>query len=285
MRNRGEKAKGKAAGRCIFCDGFGMSKEHIWSDWISESGLLPRAKEHQQFLMDLDMMTPDVVALQPKMVPAKQGPLIQKKIRKVCRTCNNTWMGAIVDEARPAAAMLIRQKEFDVIPEIQRRLSSWIALATIMAEYTHEGSRSISNEDRMGIFISGELSENWRILIGRHDAADWLPHRYRHFGGKLGLVNRQTHARPSGPSGALQVSTYTLGPLAVRAFTSEHREMIDHHDATAPCQMKQIWPTTRTFQWPADDILHSTDMMHLSDEFTYLGFVGQDGPVPRKSYE
>lgn len=274
MSNRGEKAKGQAAGRCIFCDGFGMSKEHIWSDWLSDSGILPRANEHQQFLLTLDMTSPDVVGLHPKMAPKKQGPLIQKKIRKVCQSCNSTWMSGIVEQARPAAEALIREQEFVITPDAQERLSLWIALATIMGEYTHEGSRSISDEERKSLFVSGKLSKYWRILIGRHDATDWLPHRYRHFGGMLGLADSKTRVRLSGPIGTMQVSTYTLGPLAIRAFTCEQPDLLDYHDATAPHQLVQIWPTTEAILWPVEEVIISAEMSQLADDFIYMGMSG-----------
>jgi len=37
----------KPHGRCIFCGGTGLSKEHIWSDWLS--GLIPRNDEHGEY--------------------------------------------------------------------------------------------------------------------------------------------------------------------------------------------------------------------------------------------
>ena len=82
--------KDKTPGRCAFCGATGMSKEHIWSDWLKE--VLPPTSSHHSQTRTTTAFVGNVALLIPSMPTQHRGAVTQRKIRKFCDICNNGWM-------------------------------------------------------------------------------------------------------------------------------------------------------------------------------------------------
>jgi hypothetical protein len=92
------KKKQKPPGKCIFCGRTGLSKEHIWSDWLKT--LIARRDMHAQGseAFEFDRTTNEFRVTRPMTTESKQGCMTQRKIRKVCEShCNNGWMSRAVE--------------------------------------------------------------------------------------------------------------------------------------------------------------------------------------------
>src|SRR5437016_6546602 len=96
----------KVPGRCVFCDGTGLTKEHIWSDWLKD--VIPPTEDH----VNTDIVIhPDHNARVALVTPSqrkRQGGLNTRKMRNVCGGCNGGWMKTIVDRAKPFAEWMIQ---------------------------------------------------------------------------------------------------------------------------------------------------------------------------------
>jgi len=58
------KTSRKEAGRCVFCGGTGLSKEHVISEWIG--AYLPRQKSHSQSDINVSIsLAQDLVLITP----------------------------------------------------------------------------------------------------------------------------------------------------------------------------------------------------------------------------
>src|SRR3954468_10391898 len=95
--------------RCVFCGSREnqMSKEHVWPEWVRK--YVPDevlAEDVTYRYSDSDRGEFQVV---------DQQPLFQKRVRKVCKPCNNEWMGRIEDrcEEHVEPIFLGRKKRFD----------------------------------------------------------------------------------------------------------------------------------------------------------------------------
>jgi hypothetical protein len=91
--------KQKQAGRCVFCGGHGLSKEHVFSEWLKR--VFPATASHSQQTIHatLDLYTGEAF-VHPNFKD-RQGSFHSRKIRNVCAKCNNGWMSGIVDRAKP----------------------------------------------------------------------------------------------------------------------------------------------------------------------------------------
>jgi hypothetical protein len=117
-----------AAGRCIFCGGSGLTKEHLLADWLRE--IFPRTAKDTHTFGTIESWTP-----KPRFVQrVKQGHAGSRKVRKVCGPCNSGWIGAIDDAAKQAIVPLIHGQSVVVTPEAHERSqlgsprSQWLAM-------------------------------------------------------------------------------------------------------------------------------------------------------------
>ena len=78
----------------------------------------------------------------------KNGDIWSQKIRNVCLSCNNGWMSRLENNIKENLLDLIIDKKIKLGANEQTRLSAWIALVTIMAEYTQRETQSVSQEER-----------------------------------------------------------------------------------------------------------------------------------------
>jgi hypothetical protein len=144
MMNKGTQKQSPR--RCIFCGGTGLSKEHIWSDWLGK--IIPRSDDHSQSIIR-DVPGPDRIRIVEPFLYSHQGSMNSRKLRNVCKKCNNGWMSAIVNRAKPSAEMI-------------RDLAAWISLSSVMAEFTDLRTAVIPATDRKHLWIHEERDR------GRH---------------------------------------------------------------------------------------------------------------------
>lgn len=84
----------KPPGRCIYCGGLGLSKEHIFADWLRD--YIPRdATEHS---MAVTIQWPHMADTR---LESKTGDTHARRIRKVCVACNGGWMSELQQAAKP----------------------------------------------------------------------------------------------------------------------------------------------------------------------------------------
>ena len=62
-----------------------LTKEHVWADWLRQH--IPRTE--QGYGVAAEEISPDTIET---IVRNVSGDPHARRIRKVCRTCNNGWM-------------------------------------------------------------------------------------------------------------------------------------------------------------------------------------------------
>jgi hypothetical protein len=266
------KRKPKPQGKCIFCDGIGSSKEHVWSDWLKDIMPGPTAKKHVHwgYRTNYESNPPT------KYSNVKNGDMNQRKVRKVCKKCNNGWMGGIVEAAKPIATAMILDQETNIDRKSQTDLSAWIALATIMAEFNDPPTAAIPVQDRQRLLENHCPPDHWSIYIGRYSGKEWFPIRHRHIGGNWHfMVPGQSPAYTSDNHG-LQLTTYTLGGFLVHVFSTTDPDMRQRFDAWPHHpSLFQLWPLRESlfspsqlsFNWPLTDYVGDSDVESLSNDF------------------
>lgn len=170
----------KVSGTCVFCGRMGVTKQHMWPDWLKK--VIPReGTEHTQNITRMDMIQRDLVVIRPEL-HFKRGPIGAKKIRRVCGPCNSGWMSALEGIAKHTLTTMITGNPILLNREMQTAVAAWTMMTAIVAEYTDVPTQAIPPADRR-LLMQGNLpNDSWRIWIGKYEGTDWKPQRYRHAG-------------------------------------------------------------------------------------------------------
>lgn len=265
----------KESGRCVFCGGGNLTKEHIWSDWVQR--VITPTSEHTQFVIHEEIDNEKNVAIvQPFTPEHRQGALVQRKLRRVCRTCNGDWMSKIVNCAKPFAKSMILDLPSELNIQAQTDVAAWIAIASIMAEMTDVKTAGIPSSDREIVARTKAPPETWTICLGRYKGKSYAPSRYRHHG--LGFAEQSVPGPTAVGSASpekLQFTTYSLQALLVHAFSCTNAEIaLRLRQRLTPSNMIRIWPIQADLiSWPPSAVLDDNDVALIADQ-SYFRLIG-----------
>ena len=264
----------KQSGRCIFCGGTGLSKQHVFPDWLKK--VLPRDETiNTQSTLRMTVPAEKTVVVGPPEVATRQGHLGTRKLRIVCERCNNGWMSRLENEARTCVTHMITGASFHLGADQQSALASWAMLLAIVAEFTDRITLSVPATDRKSLMTTlVPPARTWRIFVARCRAPEWR-FRYRHHGLSLvditGLTNipRGPVVPPpyssSAPTCNTQASTFGIGELLIHAVSSSVLDWDDMIAASSDNTRLQIWPFVAEANWPFSHELSGDDALRLSD--------------------
>lgn len=254
------KRKQKPPGTCIFCGRTGMSKEHVWSDWLK--ALIPDISNHadQSEWFEFDSETNE---FRPKPVVRKdhQGSLAQRTVRKVCKDhCNSGWMADAVEAAKPIAAKLIQGAACYIDNDDRTKLATWLAISIIMQEFMGSPAIMIPREDRVSLMENNVPPETWRIWIGYYGGSKWHPigHQRNNLSGSMG-IELQNGTEIDVPDFKARISTYALRRLLTHAFIATDSNVVGFYSERVRARgfnIVQLWPINSSrIMWPRFPIL------------------------------
>ena len=150
---------------CIFCGELGnISKEHFWPEWLAPyvhtigdghniSELHSAEGKGQQTLQ------------RRRVCP---GNVITKKIRVVCKNCNNRWMSELEANVKPTILSLLINNKTALTEEEVATLSLWITVKTIVGEHWEENLSLTPDNDRYLIYKNKIIPDYFHIFLGFH---------------------------------------------------------------------------------------------------------------------
>jgi hypothetical protein len=242
--------KSKSPGKCIFCERGNLSKEHFWPEWAS--ALLPRYSDahHVEQLFTFEntnlLKSPDV--------RSRQGHSWTKTIRAVCRSCNNGWMSALENAAKPILTPLIATQPHHLTTDDMRIVAQWIALKVMVGERNRPEVSVTPLADRARFRLTLEVPPNFRIWIARCGAGGWETGYFRHAAtiGKSPIVTPQ-HRFKNIHSIALGIGDLFVFVLhtTVAGVLNSNPSQSDAVIPLFPIDLACNWPPPRTLS--ADD--------------------------------
>lgn len=245
----------KPQGKCVFCNGGGLSKEHIWSDWLKK--LIPSREDHGEYRAGLyhERGSQTFRWTEFPQARTRRGCVLQRRIRNVCeRHCNNGWMSGVVERAKPHAERMILGQQFELERQGMSDLAAWIAITTIMQEFANPKAQRIPPNDRQVLMLAGTPPSTWSIWVARYGGHMWHPMGHYHI--PIGYSKGSLHGEPSPddpPRHGLQLTTFAFRELLVHVFTSTEAEMVDRYrrHIGESAKLSQLWPITAdSLQWP-----------------------------------
>lgn len=237
--------------QCIFCPSNADSAEHILPDWLNRWG--PGGGEG---VRQLNVNGTPVI---------ENGGPFSKKLKLVCRPCNNVWMSGMEAEAQPA---LVRMFEWDgkaplqLAPDEQLALARWAFKTAVVAAHV-DGQPTFPFQQCRDFHTNNKLPACF-IGIGTSEK----PHGYSHGGNSYDLVAEFQYlpANATAQINGVQ-TTFPLYRAAFRLYNVafdllgyEHPSYVftpvppqDIQDAITP-----IWPSqTGLVTWPPKRTVNS----------------------------
>ena len=152
---------------CIFCGRKGgISKEHFWPDWL---GLYLPKRDGDRHISEIHAAEGKA----PKQLQnrtERQGSVITKKIRVVCRECNNGWMSALEEKVKPILIGLLKEHVGKLDKEQISDLSLWVTVKTIVGEHAEGDIVLTPSTDRHQVYKEGVIPDYFRIFAGIHSS-------------------------------------------------------------------------------------------------------------------
>ncbi len=155
---------------CIFCQepGRTLTREDFWPVWMQE--FLPLKSEvtthHTRLVRDSGTLTPDLLEIGPGTLNRPGGPL-SKRLKVVCRCCNNGWMSRLQKAAIPILKPLLNG-EWSTLNESEcLAISRWAVMFTMVYDTADTSTRSITQAERTFFMQSKTPPGNWLVLVGR----------------------------------------------------------------------------------------------------------------------
>lgn len=159
---------------CIFCGGGNLSKEHVfWPEWVSPlMGKKPDDRRQETFSDNLNPRTLEPVSTSKQLV--RPGHNSTKKLRVVCKTCNETWMSRLEDQAKTVLLPLIAGANVVTLDrERQTIIATWIALKVLVAEHAQPDTTVHSPEARKKFMDSPTVPPGMSVWIARCASESW----------------------------------------------------------------------------------------------------------------
>jgi hypothetical protein len=242
---------------CLFCGATPLTKEHVFSDWLS--AVFPRGKNMSQMLLTTRIFEGRAF-VQPGITNRPQS-LLQTKIKLVCGPCNNGWMSSIVSNAKPVVHALASGTSIALSVVEQQQVASWIALTAVIGEYTDIENIAIPATDLAAVHSTHQPPANWTVLIGRYNGTEWATRMYHHLGHNM--VNADDGTRAP----VLQITTFVLDELIMHAFSSPSPALVQAFRFAQNRNMVTVWPTGDATLWPCTSHLDDIAVERLNNEF------------------
>jgi hypothetical protein len=129
----------KAPKLCIFCGKPGVTKEHVWPDWLLK--YIPKDGVNHASLSETHHRTHV-----EREVRKHAGAPYSGTLRIVCGSCNNGWMSVLQNDAKPILLPLVLGEERTLFRKHQALLAAWMAMFAMVTEFKagrRNGSQSL----------------------------------------------------------------------------------------------------------------------------------------------
>lgn len=233
---------------CIWCGKIPRTGEHLWPEWFSK--IVPQTRNSHSNLKTRISYKPQEVVVSHQL-KKRPGDPASRRIKAVCKDCNNVWMGKIEEAAIPVMTPLILGKEALLSPADQKAIVEWAVLKTMIGEYDDSlDTRAINEETQQAFYHDRSLIGVWKILIGRYVGTNWVT-RYRHTPYHM---RSRSNFLPvvDVTSMNTQVSTFVGGQLYIHVMSTRLPQLASFgFRGTTGNMLRCIWPATdEPIPWP-----------------------------------
>lgn len=240
---------------CIFCGRSGLSREHIWSEWTYQYAPKEPNVTHIKYA---EVSTPGNASRREK---SYQGDVNTIKLRVVCeRHCNNGWMSALEQRAKPLLIPLLRGEPAVLSKNTQSVLAAWAATKVMVCEHYDPDSITSTQEDRNFLMTNQTPPTFWRIWFANQTGGPEWRSAYSRYAAELGPV---PNGEPSPVMGKIpkntQAVTLGIGKLLIHAIACSLPNVVFDLPDSYTRYLHRIWPYQGDFFWPPQPALQARE--------------------------
>lgn len=264
--------------RCIFCGGGGVrgnpiSKEHIWPEWMHPH--LPKMEKAKNWSATVSVGLTPLTVQRNK---SRLGHPFTKTLRVVCKTCNESWMGSIEQQAKAHFTKLFQPKPYLLDLQAKRTIAKWMALKTLVLEFDGDSSPVASIEMREAFRKHQTIPNGMKIWMAHHNHFEWACGYWGR-----GLV---TSSIPNSHFMSLkknvQTTAFGAGPLFFLVyFSTTSFELGLNPRVHDPKMIMPLWPPdNKEAHWPIPKTPRQTLALlaNILDEWERAAFSEWRGP-------
>lgn len=264
----------KENSRCIFCQGGAtagnkMSREHLWSEWMTREKLLPEIPdpEYVETQRSFRRRTGET----KEHSRSRQGAPATKKIGAVCAACNNVWMSQLETSAAPWLRPLITGNAVVLDPIGRTVLAKWIAMKLFVVEHNRIERRSsdpiFQQVHRTAFMGQNSIPRGLKIWLACQTGEKWGASYHRHV---CGLT--VSHEKPKSQSAEdepkeknVQDVTWGIGRLLIHLQATTDISVFENIDLEPSKGLVPLWPLTgNNIQWPPEVTLSDQEIDRLT---------------------
>lgn len=237
----------KKIGKCIFCDNLGnLSKEHLFAKWLVD--YFPRNSDSMHTGMYTDWRDVNFSSQSFDERRVHQGHSGSKKLRVVCRHCNNGWMSALENSVRTLLPPLISAKRHGILPEEQEKLATWAVKTAMVAERFRRDGAQIPQSDRFKLMNELCPPKGWFVWIAKYGGGDWENLSIGHVRAGLNATPIANHKEASD---YVQATTFGLGQVLFCVLGCSLPRAEKFFEGRETEGIVQVWPARpRSIIWP-----------------------------------
>jgi len=225
----------KPRGKCVFCNGFGLTRSHIWPEWSQK--ILPSTAARYEITVGDTMETFTQTAPGPPFFKtSRPGSAAKRQPRNTCLECNSGWMRSIEEAAKPIVTNLIRGRHFLLTTIDQRLLATFLCLISMRIELSGE-LRTTPQEHRNWLISKREPPPNWWISFCRYQDNDPVDYWFGFLGMARASLSEATLVGAHNCN--TQVTTIIVGNFCAHLFSSTVWDNFRGYDGAS---LAQIWP-------------------------------------------
>jgi hypothetical protein len=245
---------------CIFCGKPGLTKEHVWADWLKQH-IPKQAINHTQLVA---ILHPTHSEFRRKTVA---GDLRSRRLRVVCERCNTGWMSQLQSQGKPYLLPLIRGEVTALNPAAQTTVAAWIAMFVMVAEHFNPHTVVSTKTERKTFRHKRTPSSNWKIWIGDYEQGNW-PGLLARFVVPIRAPHHVPKPMDNGlPRPNTQTASFLVGRLYVHARSST-TDVFENWRLVRSDMLAQIWPVRRNVVgWPTTITLTDRDADGIANSF------------------
>lgn len=222
-------------GKCVFCDGHGLTKGHVWPKWIGK--VLPVTASHHDLVVGKWETFTSTLPGPEYSVEERQGSARARKPRNTCKDCNGGWMSNIEGAAIKPLTPLIHGIDIPVRMAEQRAIAALLCLINMRLEFLG-AFRAIPASDRRELRKTSLPPSGWCIWLARFtgEKGEELVSRYCGM-----MAGELTPPKDIGPEHCnTQATTLVIGKICAHLFRSTFVPFIEYDGA----RLTKIWPLT-----------------------------------------
>jgi hypothetical protein len=235
---------------CIFCGRGGLSKEHIFPDWMRQ---LFRRTPYDTHTEGEFVWVPNPRSdNQMWTLPARRlvrGHTGSRKVRVVCKKCNNEWMADIDEAAKPH---LICDRSAGIDRSQQQTLATFLTKIVMTSEYAKPRDRAVPREQREQFYLNPIPLPRWHMWIGRYHGLLWSELMMFHHMVRL----LDSSEKPTGGSRNTHSTVIGMGSLLALVIGTSRKDLtfeLRDNDGSA---LVRIWPIrSDTIRWPPVNVI------------------------------